>query len=181
MVSVQTIHPGVFTFEDLDAFPDDGLRYELLDGMLLVTPAPAPVHQRAAFRVARSLDQVCPADLEVFIAPLDFRPTERRSLQPDVLVSRREDVGTKVIERPPLLVVEVLSPSTRSSDWMLKTQLYAEAGVPSYWLVDPDEPSLTVLELSGAAYVEKAVVLGNEVYDVAAPFGVRVVPAELVS
>lgn len=181
MVSVQTIHPGEFTFEDLDALPDDGLRYELFDGMLLVTPAPAPMHQRAVVRTTVLLDKACPADVEVFVAPLDFRPTSRRSLQPDVLVCRREDVGAKVIERPPLLVVEVLSPSTRSNDWMLKTQLYAQAGVPSYWLVDPDEPSITVLELSGDDYVEKAVVRGNEVYDAAAPFGVRVVPAELVS
>jgi Uma2 family endonuclease len=181
MVSVQTIHHGVFTFEDLDAFPDDGLRYELFDGMLLVTPAPAPLHQQAVLETAVLLRAVCPPDSRVYVAPLDFRPTPRRSLQPDVLVTRREDVGAKVIERPPLLAVEVLSPSTRSSDWMLKTQLYAEAGVPSYWLVDPDEPSLTVLELAGEAYVEKAVVRGNEVYDAAAPFGVRVVPAELVS
>lgn len=181
MVSVQTIHPGEFTFEDLDALPDDGLRYELVDGMLLVTPAPAPVHQRAVLEMAVLLRDGCPAELEVFVAPLDFRPTSRRSLQPDVLVARRVDVGARAIERPLLLVVEVLSPTTRSSDWMLKTQLYAQAGVPSYWLVDTDEPSLTVLELAGDDYVEKAVVRGNEAYDAAAPFGVRVVPADLVN
>jgi Uma2 family endonuclease len=181
MVSVQTIHHGVFTFEDLDALPDDdGMRYELFDGMLLVTPAPAPLHQQAVLETAVLLRAACPADTRVFVAPVDFRPTSRRSLQPDVMVVGREDVGPAVIERAPLLVVEVLSPSTRSKDWMLKTQLYAEAGVPSYWLVDPDEPSVTVLELSGDRYVEKAVVRGNEEYDAAAPFGVRVVPADLI-
>ncbi len=180
MVSVQTIHPGEFTFEDLDALPDDGMQYELVDGVLLVTPAPTPLHQRAVLETAVLLRAACPPEYEVFVAPLDFRPSSRRSLQPDILVARREDVGPKAIERPLLLVVEVLSTSTQSKDMLLKRALYAEAGIASYWIVDADKPELMVLELEGSEYAERAVVRGNEVYDAVSPFAVRVVPAELV-
>jgi Uma2 family endonuclease len=180
MVSVQTIHQGEFTFEDLDALPDDGMQYELVDGVLLVTPSPAPLHQRAVLEIAVLLRAACPPELEVFVAPLDFRPTSRRSLQPDVLVARREDVGTGALQRPLVLAVEVLSDSTKSTDQLLKRALYAEAGVPSYWLFDPWKPELAVLELTGEQYTEYAVVRGADAFDAVRPFGVRVVPAELV-
>lgn len=181
MVSVQTIHPGEFTFEDLDALPDDGLQYELVDGMLLVTPAPLPRHQQGLFEIAFRLRLECPAQLQVFVAPLDFRPTSRRSLQPDVLVVRREDVGPKNIQRPLQLAVEVLSPSTRSKDLLLKRQLYADAGVPTYWIFDPEAPSLTVLRLDGDKYVEDMVVSGADVYEADLPYPVRIVPEDVVS
>ena len=181
MVSVQTIHPGEFTFEDLDALPDDGLQYELVDGMLLVTPGPLPRHQQGLFEIAFRLRLRCPPDLQVFVAPLDFRPTDRRSLQPDVLVVRKEDVGPKNIQRPLQLAVEVLSPSTRSKDLLLKRQLYADAGVPTYWIFDPDEPSLTVLRLDGDKYVEDVVVADTDVYEAEPPYPVRIVPDEIVS
>lgn len=181
MVSVQTIHPGEFTFEDLDALPDDGLQYELVDGMLLVTPAPLPRHQQAVVEVMFQLRLSCPADLQVYVAPLDFRPTNRRSLQPDVLVVRREDVGPKNIQRPLQLAVEVLSPSTRSKDLLLKRQLYADAGIPTYWIFDPETPSLVVLRLDGDKYAEHVVVSGPEVYETELPYPVRIVPDEIVS
>jgi Uma2 family endonuclease len=139
MVSGQTIHPGEFTFEDLDALPDDGLQYELVDGMLLVTPGPFPMHQQAVVEIAFRLRLACPRELQVFVAPLDFRPTSRRSLQPDVMVVRGEDVGPKNIQRPLLLAVEVLSNSTGPKDLLLKRSLYADAGIPSYWIFDTDK------------------------------------------
>src|SRR3954471_14031267 len=84
---------GDWTVDDLRALPDDGLQYELADGVLLVTPAPRPPHQRAAARLFRTLDDACPPHLEVFFAPVDFQPTRRRSLQPDLLVVDKRDVG----------------------------------------------------------------------------------------
>ncbi|MGI9119591.1 MAG: Uma2 family endonuclease [Acidimicrobiales bacterium] len=71
--------------------------------------------------------------------------------QPDVLVTRRSDVGATRLEGAPLLVVEVLSPSTRLTDRGTKRLAYEAAGVPSYWLVDPHQPSLTVLHLDAVA------------------------------
>jgi Uma2 family endonuclease len=177
---VETIEPGTFTLADLDDLPDDGMRYELVDGILLVTPAPLPIHQTAAFELAFQLRLHCPKDLKVFMAPLDFQPTPRRSLQPDVLVCRRVDVGPKAIQRPLLLAVEILSPATRSKDLLFKRGLYEEAGVGSYWIVDPEQEELTVLELVDGRYVQRAKMKGKNAFDAELPFPVRIIPADLV-
>ncbi|MDX6251698.1 MAG: hypothetical protein QOF10_5058 [Kribbellaceae bacterium] len=177
---MQTLEPGRFTLADLDALPDDGMRYELVDGQLLVTPAPLPIHQRAVLQLGIRLEQVCPDDLEVFVAPFDFRPTNRRSLQPDQLVCRSEDVGPRGVGRPLLLAVEILSPSTRTTDLILKRDLYERAGVASYWILDPEDAVLTVLELVSGRYVKRVLVKDEEVFEAKLPFPVRIVPAELV-
>jgi len=84
---------GEWTVDDLRDLPDDGLQYELADGVLLVTPAPKLRHQRVLLNLAFVLRERIPADLELFVAPVDFQPTRHRSLQPDVLVVRRAEVG----------------------------------------------------------------------------------------
>lgn len=180
MEYVQTLEPGEFSFADLDALPDDGMQYELVDGILLVTPAPTPLHQSAVVEFTFLLRLHCPPAYQVFVSPLDFRPTPHRSLQPDVMVARREDVGPKAIERPLLLAVEVLSPATRSKDLLLKRALYEEAGVAAYWIFDPQGRELTVLELSGGRYVSQAVVRDNDSFEAKLPYPVRIVPADLV-
>ena len=76
---------GDWKVDDLVDLPDDGLQYELADGVLLVTPAPWPRHQRVIGNLHVLLRQLVPDDLEVFMAPVDFQPTRRRSLQPDLL------------------------------------------------------------------------------------------------
>src|SRR5256885_10543297 len=103
-----------WTVDDLDALPDEGLQVELFDGVLVVSPAPVPAHQRAVGGLFVLLRGACPPELEVFVAPLDFRPNLKRSFQPDVLVARRDRVGPKNLVRPPVLAVEVLSPSTET-------------------------------------------------------------------
>jgi Uma2 family endonuclease len=154
---------------DLDALPDDGMRYELVDGTLLVTPAPLPIHQTAVLQLGSRLLAVCPADLAVFVAPVDFRPDSLTSLQPDVLVCRQQDVGPKAISHL-LLAVEVLSPATRSKDLIWKRKEYQDSGVTSYWIFDPEDESLTVLELVGGRYMERAVVKGDDVFEAELPF-----------
>jgi Uma2 family endonuclease len=171
---------GDWTVDDLLALPDDGLQYELADGVLLVTPAPRPRHQRALGNLHVLLRAAVPEQLEVFMAPLDFQPTRRRSLQPDLLVVRREDVGELNITAPLLLAVEVLSPSTRAKDLLLKRGLYEDSGVQSYWIVDPEVPSIVVLELRAGVYEQVALATGAETVSVALPFPVTVVPAALV-
>ena len=99
---------GDWTVDDLRDLPDDGLQYELADGVLLVSPSPRPAHQRAVVRLLLLLQASCPPHLEVFVAPLDFQPTRRRSLQPDVLVVRRDEIGELALERRLELAVEVL-------------------------------------------------------------------------
>lgn len=134
--------------------PDDGRRYELLDGVLVVTPSPQVQHQRVVLAMSTALAHACPADLEVFGSPLDVRLSERTVVQPDVLVVRGADATGPRLTGVPRLVVEVLSDSTRGHDLVIKRERYAEAGVPSYWVVEPVSAELAVLELGADGYEE---------------------------
>ncbi len=167
---------GDWTADDLDDLPDDGLRYELVDGVLLVSPSPSAIHQVAVVNLVEVLLRQAPPEMRVLTAPLDVRFSPARQLQPDVLVVPRE-APTLRLERQPLLVVEVLSASSRATDLTLKRHVYEQAGVPSYWLLDTDAPSLTVLELQDGAYVEVA---SSGSVTVQRPFPVTLVPEELV-
>jgi Uma2 family endonuclease len=166
---------------DLDAMPDDGHRYELVDGVLLVSPAPKPLHQRVVGRLFRLLDDACPDDCEVFVARLDVVLADDTVLEPDLLVARRTDLTERDLPAAPLLAVEVLSPSTRRFDLTLKRSRFEAAGVGSYWVVDPDEPSLIAWDLEAGRYVEAAHVSGDETYAARRPYELLVTPRALVS
>ncbi len=169
-----------WTVADLAHTPDDGLRYELVDGVLLVSPAPTNRHQIAVGELHLLLRAAAPADVRVMLAPTDYQPTDRRSLQPDLLVARRADVGEDPISAPLLLAVEVLSPSTRSVDLLLKRGVYAESGVAAYWLVDPAVPSVRALRLVDGEYAEVGAAEGSQPLELDEPFAVRVVPQDLL-
>ena len=169
-----------WTVADLANTPDDGLRYELVDGVLLVSAAPSNVHQIVLGELNELLRAACPADARVMFAPTDYQPTQRRSLQPDLLVARRADVGAEPISAPLLLAVEVLSPSTRSVDLLLKRGVYAESGVAAYWVVDPLEPSIQAWTLVDGEWVDAGRALGGEVLALELPFPVRVQPSQLL-
>lgn len=181
MELVQPLEPVEATLAELDALPDDGQRYELIDGFVFVTPAPLPIHQWAVRRLIQVVDRVCPEDLVWLPSPVDFRPGGPRSFQSDLVICRPEDIGASAIEGAPTLVIEVLSRSTRFADLFVKRNAYATAGVPHYWIVDPERESLLVLELETGQYVERHHAKGHEVLKLERPFPVRVVPAELVS
>lgn len=168
------------TEDDLATMPDDGHRYELLDGALLVTPAPNLRHQRCVASLLVLLHAARHPDHTVLVAPFDVRLSRTTVLEPDVLVARKGDLSPARLEGPPLLAVEVLSPSTRRLDLGAKRLAYEAAAVPAYWLIDPDEPSLTVLELENGRYVEKALVAGDEPFHATFPFPVTVIPARLL-
>ena len=170
-----------FTEDDLAAMPDDGHRYELVDGALLVTPAPDVRHQTSVVALTALLHAARERGRHrVLVAPTDVRLSPTTILQPDVLVARESDLTEARVDRAPLLAVEVLSPNTRLTDLGTKRLAYEAAGVPAYWLVDPDGPSLTVLHLEGGRYVEHAVVTGDEAYHATLPFPLTVVPARLL-
>ena len=168
---------GGWTADDLATFPDDGLRYELVDGVLLVSSAPSEEHQIALGNLHLLLSGAAPGDRRVFFAPYDIRFSPRRQLQPDLVVLPKDRSAP---DRTPVLVVEVLSPSTSATDRTLKRLVFEQGGIPSYWLVDPLAPSLTVLELREGSYVEAAVVTGAERHQASLPFPVEVVPADLL-
>jgi Uma2 family endonuclease len=171
---------GPWTVDDLRGLPDDGLRYELVDGLLVVSPPPTTVHQLAVSRLLVLLDAACPTGLVVLTAPVEVRLSERSGVQPDVLVCAEAEVGGAWLAGTPMLVVEVRSPSTALYDALTKRSLYEGAGVPSYWLVDPERPSLRVLELEGDRYADRGEVVGEDGLEVARPFAVVVRPADLV-
>lgn len=135
------------TYHDLEQFPDDGNRYELIDGELHVSAAPAKQHQRLVRRLAVLFDAALAASGagEVFLAPVDVRFAGGSQVQPDLLVIRHERrqiyQGNAVLGAPDV-VVEVRSPANRAYDETVKARLYAAHGVAEYWLADPDAPSL---------------------------------------
>ena len=143
------------TYADLQVTPDDGRRYELVRGTLLVTPSPRPRHQRISKRLTRLLEDYFEARGrgEVFVAPTDVILTDEDVFVPDLLVvADPSHVSERAIEAPPLLVVEILSPSTRRQDRGIKAERYAELGVAEYWIVDPDHERVELFRLEDGAY-----------------------------
>jgi len=169
--------PKPFTASDLDDMKDDGYRREVIEGRLIVTPSPIGEHQDAAARLWSLLDRHRPAGFRVMIAPYDWRPAGGDSLQPDLMVIREEDHNPKGFQlATPLLVIEILSPSTMIYDKGDKRKRYETLGVPTYWIVDPVAPSFTALQLKTGRYVEVARVTGSETYEADLPYPVTVVP-----
>lgn len=137
------------TYQDyLDIPEEPGYRFEILDGMLIKEPSPSVMHQRASRKLQRILEdyfeEVDPEG-EVFNAPLDVTPLDFNVVQPDLFyVSGEQKLIVKEarIDGPPVLVVEVMSPSSARKDRLRKMQIYQKAQVQHYWLVDPQEKTL---------------------------------------
>ena len=145
-----------------------------------MSPGPSHAHQVVVGNLHLLLRAACPPDLQVILAPFSVALSDDTEVQPDLLVAPREQFTRRELPGAPLLAVEVLSPSTRRVDLLLKRDRFESAGVASYWLVDPDEPSIIVLELLGGSYVEVARVSGAQSCEGTQPFPVRLVPAELL-
>jgi len=144
-------------YSDLQATPEDRRRYELLDGRLVVTPSPSPTHQRVSKRLELLLVGYFEGRSagEVFNAPIDLILGRHDVLVPDLLVvADPGHVTRRGVEGPPLLVVEILSPSTRHMDLTLKARRYAELGVRHYWVVDPDARWVQFHRLGGSGAFE---------------------------
>ncbi|GAA3546314.1 Uma2 family endonuclease [Nocardioides daeguensis] len=181
MSVVETLQvPGPWTIAERDQLPDDGHRYELVDGTLLVNAAPAPDHQEVGLRLWQLLDAGAPVELRVLTAPLDVVLADDTVVEPDVVVGRRADFTGKNLPAVPLLVVEVLSPSTQVIDRNMKLERYQRAGIPSYWIVDPEALRLVAHELVDGRYVEVADVSGPGSWTAERPFPVTITPAALL-
>lgn len=174
-----------FSRADLADMPDDGRRYEIIDGVLIVSAAPGRMHQRTTGAMFRLLCDACTPDFEVLIAPFAVGLAGDTELQPDVLVARQADLTDRDLPAAPALAVEVLSHSTKLIDLNVKKERLRRALTPSYWVVDPAarpaETRLIAWELDEAEkYQQVADVTGEQAFDAVAPFPVRVVPADLV-
>lgn len=156
------------TYDDLVAmFPDeDGVRRELIDGELFVTPSPFIRHQRLVVRLTTALAnhlELHPGQGEVFGSPLDVVMTPYDVVEPDLLVVLGDqlDVLTdKHIHGAPGIVVEILSKGTRKRDQTSKRQLFDREGVREYWIVDPERNSLAVYRRAADGTMPLAATLG---------------------
>lgn len=149
--------PIKLTYEDFCALPDDGKRYEILDGDLYMSPSPITVHQRIVGRLYSILDEHARKKGlgEAFVAPFDVVLDEHDIVVPDVsFVSKAKQgiITDANIQGAPDLVVEVLSPSTKGRDLRDKRNIYARCGVDWYWIIDPEDKTLLELNLAGNAY-----------------------------
>ena len=152
-------HPRPWTLEEVLALPEDnGQRIELIDGTLVMSPSPTPTHQRVLRRLMVALLDAVPADMEL-LPNVNVVLNGRRLLIPDLVITNAPGhtdlyfTGDQIV-----LVTEILSPSTRAYDRALKRQLYAEAGITYYLVVDPAPatPSAVLLQLHGEDYREAA-------------------------
>lgn len=144
-------------YQDFCALPDNGKRYEILDGELFMSPPPRTIHQRVVGRLYRLLaDHVDRHALgEAFVAPFDVVLSEHDVVEPDLIFvghARRSIITDTNIRGVPDLLVEVLFKSRPELDTRDKRAIYARCGVPSYWIVDPHARKLTELQLVGKAY-----------------------------
>ncbi len=179
---VATLRP--LTYDDLRDMPDDGKRREVLEGELLVNPAPRRDHQV----VSANLDWILQRFLRsseagrVFTHPVDLNLGRHDIVQPHLVVIRDARLGIYrpegIIDEPPDVVVEILSPSTRAIDLVRKMALYARSGVSEYWIADPERRILVINRLQGEDYV--AVEPGTDGW-IASPTlpGLRVDPSEV--
>jgi Uma2 family endonuclease len=146
-----------FNATDIWDAPEDGNRYEVIDGELFVTPAPDWLHQSAVSALHGYIWQyVQPRRLGwVRTAPIAVVLDEETGIEPDIVYVSQERsriISARGIEGAPDLVVEVLSPSTKARDRGLKMRRYAAAGVPHYWIVDPSTRSLEAYRLGESGY-----------------------------
>jgi Uma2 family endonuclease len=154
--------PRALTVADLYAMPESerGERHELIDGDLLVNPAPNPIHQIVSGNLMLQLElHVRAGKLGRVIAAPGLHVDERTYVVPDIVFiagSHIANIGPANVEAAPDLICEILSPGTRRYDQMVKRSLYARIGVREYWLVDPGTRSVTVLVIAGNGYTELA-------------------------
>ena len=157
------------TYEDLQAFPEDNFRRELIDGELIVTAAPSTRHQDAVGELFVALHSYAKQrGGKAYVAPTDVFLTDTHVVEPDVLYVRPDNVGK--VELPfvrgaPDVVVEVSSPSTRRLELVRKRELYERFGVPEYWYVDLDAERVEVYRLDAGRYAQPALLSRGDVLE----------------
>jgi Uma2 family endonuclease len=186
MTEAETVLPTdrPLTIDDLEPLPYNGNRFELDDGVLVVTPPPIAGHQHVIQRLSEILGAARPANFQV-LPGLGVQISRVQYRIPDIVVVKAGEVGFKdgSTIKPPALVIEVASPSTAIYDRNRKKELYAGFGIESYWIVKPDldKPRVTAFELSSGEYRVIAEVSGDEPFSVVKPFACEIVPAALVA
>jgi Uma2 family endonuclease len=172
---------GHWTIEELALLPDDGNRYEIFDGSLLVTPPPDVTHALTTDRLTTYLKAHTPPHLETWSVGVGVSVRNGTTCYiPDIIVMAASAVrpGAALAASDVLLAVEVLSPGNKGRDLVLKRNDYATAGIPDYWIVDRDDRTVTALTLDpgASAYREQAVARAGVPWSATRPFRVTVDP-----
>ncbi|MFI7125017.1 Uma2 family endonuclease [Nonomuraea sp. NPDC050153] len=168
-----------YTVDDLLEFPDDGNRYELFNGSLLVSPSPTSPHQRAIYRLQRILDDAAPPELEP-LATVNLRVTDKDYYIPDLVIVPADMDQLMYSPEDLQLAAEVVSPSTKMRDRVLKIDAYAAAGIPNYWRIELNEgPTLYAYELNGDTYDPPTAYKAGQVANLTTPFPVSFDPGDL--
>ncbi len=173
-------HVGPWTEDDFFALPENGQRHELVDGSLLMSPAPGRPHQRISSRLWRLLDAAAPPELEVQEA-INVRLGSGRIVIPDLAVLTSVDSPDLVAPASEVaLVVEIVSPFSGPTDQLLKPGLYAVAGIPMFVRVELDG-EVCAHQLDAGVYRPVATARPGQEFRLTEPFGVSFDPAELSS
>lgn len=164
MATTQLTRP--LTYDDLLAMPDDLKRYEIINGVLFVSPAPNVAHQIVAVNLSDMVSAYVRHHRlgRCLFAPVDVRLSPHDVVEPDLLFLSQDQFdrykGGGMIDEPPALVVEIISPSSRRTDTVDKAALYARADVPEYWLVDSETRTFRMLVLREGIYHDAGPVEG---------------------
>ena len=155
---VMRIQQGPFTYADYLLTPDD-VRYELINGELIMAPAPVPRHQRVGMRFSNRMGPIIDENAlgELFAAPIDVYLSDTNLVQPDILfisAARAHIITETNIQGAPDLVIEIASPRTQDDDRTVKRELYERFGVLEYWMAYPFTQTVDALRLENGRFVD---------------------------
>jgi Uma2 family endonuclease len=154
---MSSIHTAVnkalkFTYSDYRLLPDNGKRYEILEGELLMSPSPNTKHQIVLLNLAAILKSFVERNNlgQIFIAPYDVVLSKYDVVQPDIIFisnKNKQIIKSTHIEGVPDLVIEIISPGSAQRDRIIKRKIYALHGIKEFWLVHPEKEQVQVLRL----------------------------------
>ena len=162
--------PGSWTYDDYCALPDDGNRYEILEGELVMVPAPGEPHQFASMALSVALYVFIMANRlgRLYAAPFDIKLAPRNVVQPDIIFisnARMHLLTEANVQGSPDLAVEILSRGTRRRDRTTKFRIYAEHGIAHFWIVDPVARTLEAYQLTDNTYTLTDRRAGDETFE----------------
>lgn len=166
-MAIQQADVQGMTYDEYSLLPEDGKRYQVIEGELIVSPSPHYRHQRIVWSLGQRLFAYAETHKlgEVVGAPIDVILEPNTIVQPDLLFIRRDHLGIigNVVSGAPDLCIEVLSPSTGLHDRYAKKAVYARCGVPEYWIVDPIRQVVSLYALEGDTYTLQIEATGDEI------------------